>query len=60
MTKPIYYLWLHKNTDMTELEREKEKYTTAGFMVAIIDNTSDSNNYEEALLNIIRNHLTRN
>ncbi|MBS5932396.1 MAG: hypothetical protein KIC94_05925 [Clostridiales bacterium] len=59
MAKPIYYLWQNKNTDMEELEREREKYTKAGFMVPIIDNTSDDPNIEEALLNIIKNHLDK-
>lgn len=49
MAKPIYYLFQHKDTDLEELENEKQKYSNAGFMVAIVD---DSEATEEGTINM--------
>lgn len=58
MAKPIYYLWIDKDTDMDDLEIKKQKFINAGFKIALIDNTSSNNNFDECLLNVIKNHLS--
>lgn len=57
LAKPTYYLWLDKDTNMEELEKEKQKYLSAGFNVIICNNTSINNDIQTGLLNILKNHI---
>jgi uncharacterized protein YbbC (DUF1343 family) len=50
---------IDKDTNMDELEKEKQKYLKCGFRIGLIDNTTENNNLEENLLSIIRNHINK-
>ena len=57
MGKPVRYLCLNKDTDLIKFAAEKQKYTSSGFNVVIYDNTSEDNNIQNGLYNIIKNHM---
>lgn len=57
MARPRYCLCINKDTNIEEFNKLKEKYISAGFNVIVLNNTSDDNDFELGLLNIIKNHI---